>query len=213
MTPTEQSAEGAEISVLFLDIGGVLLTNGWDRHARRAAAEEFGLDYEEFDERHHLIFDTYEEGQIGLEEYLRRAVFHRERAFSVEQFQDYMLSRSEELPATMELMRRVGRLTGLRLGAISNEGRELTEHRIRRFGLRQFMDFFICSCFVHSRKPDPDIYRMALDVAQVAPENSAYVEDRPLLVQVASELGIHGIHHTDADSTRRALAELGVEVD
>ena len=47
------------LTTLFLDIGGVLLTNGWDRGIRVHASEKFGLDYKEMDERHHLTFDTY----------------------------------------------------------------------------------------------------------------------------------------------------------
>ena len=80
------------ITTLFLDIGGVLLTNGWDRQARRLAAERFQLDHGEFDERHHLTFDTYEEGKLSLDEYLDRVVFFGERAFSREAFKAFMFS-------------------------------------------------------------------------------------------------------------------------
>ncbi|MEJ2555063.1 MAG: HAD family phosphatase, partial [Anaerolineae bacterium] len=74
------------ITTLFLDIGGVLLTNGWDHNMRRKAAEIFGLDYEEMNERHHLTFDTYEEGKLNLYEYLNRVIFYQERPFSLEEF-------------------------------------------------------------------------------------------------------------------------------
>jgi len=198
------------IDVLLLDIGGVLLTNGWDRHARARAAETFGLDREEMDERHNLTFDTYEEGKLSLEEYLRRVVFHRRRAFSAEQFKRFMFEQTKPHGDAIDFFSALGG-RGVRIGAVSNEGRELTMYRIETFGLRRFMQFIIASCFVHFRKPDEDIYRLALDVAQVAPDRAAYVDDRAMYVEVAAGMGIRGICHTSLDATRRALAGLGLE--
>jgi putative hydrolase of the HAD superfamily len=204
---------GGKISVLLTDIGGVLLTNGWDADARRRAAGLFGLDGEEMDARHHLTFDTYEVGKISLETYLNRVVFYKPRAFTMENFRQFMLAQSQPLPDMIAFVRRLAQRNRLRVGAVSNEGRELTEHRLRSFGLTEFMQFFICSCFVHFRKPDEDIYRLALDVAQAAPDEVAYLDDRAMFVEVARGLGIHSIHHTDLATTRQALAAVGLAVD
>jgi putative hydrolase of the HAD superfamily len=199
-----------KISALFLDVGGVLLTNGWDRSMRERAAETFKIDYADMDERHHLIFDTYEEGKLSLDEYLHRVVFYQNRPFSGEEFKAFMFAQSQPYPQMIELVRGLKRSHGLKMAVVSNEGRELTVHRIQRFGLAEFVDFFIVSCFVHFRKPDADIYRIALDIAQVSPERVVYIEDRLMFVEVAQSLGIRGIHHTDYDSTRAALASLGL---
>lgn len=200
------------ISTLFLDIGGVLLTNGWDHTMRQKAAESFDLDYEEMNERHHLTFSTYEQGKINLDEYLSRVVFHQERSFPRQDFKDFMYAQSKSRPEVIGLVRALRTRYPLRIAAISNEGRELTFYRIRKFALGDFMDFFVCSCFVHYRKPDEDIYRLALDIAQVEPENSLYIEDRPLFVEVARSLGINGIVHTDLENTRAALESFGFSV-
>lgn len=205
MTPSQP------IRILFLDIGGVLLTNGWDRRARRRAAERFDLDPDAFDERHHLTFDAYETGGLTLDEYLRRTVFHQTRAFTPAAFREFMFAQSKPFPEMLDLCRRVKTRHRLRTAAVSNEGRELTEHRVARFDLGSLIDFFISSCFVHVRKPDTEIYRMALDVAQVPPEQAAYIDDRALFVEVARNLGIRGIHHEDAASTRDKLAALGLD--
>jgi putative hydrolase of the HAD superfamily len=198
------------ISTLFLDIGGVLLSNGWDRKARRLVGESFGLDYEEMDERHHLTFDTYEEGKLSLDEYLDRIVFYEERPFKRDDFRTSMFAQSRAFPEMIELISRLKTRHGLKVAAVSNEGRELNEHRIRTFGLGRFIDFFISSSFVHYRKPDADIYRIALDIAQVAPEQVVYIDDRPMFVEVAATLGIHGIIHSYYATTRRGLAEFGL---
>jgi len=201
------------ITHIFLDIGNVILTNGWDRRMRRKAAEVFGLDYEKMDERHHLTFDTYEEGKLNLDEYLCRLVFYEKRPFKMEDFKAFMFARSKPFPEMIDLIRRLKIRYGLKVAAVSNEGRELTTHRIQTFKLTDFVDFFISSCFVHFRKPDADIYRIALDIAQVLPAHVVYLEDRDMFVDVAKELGIRGIVHKDYALTRDALAKMGLVLE
>jgi len=202
---------GISITALFADIGGVLLTNGWDRNARKKAAERFDLDYEEMDERHHLTFDTYEEGKLTLTQYLNRVVFFEDRGFGEDEFRAFMYEQSRPFTPMIDLLRELRERYRLKIVAISNEGRELTEHRIDRFGLNEFIDSFISSCFVHIRKPDEDIFRLALDTAQVPVENAVYIDDRAMFVQVAATLGLRGIHHRDTETTRDRLAELGLK--
>jgi putative hydrolase of the HAD superfamily len=202
----------APITTLFLDIGGVLLTNGWDRSIRTVASKKFGLDYAEMDERHHLTFDTYEEGKLSLDEYLNRVVFYQERPFSREEFKAFMYAQSQPFPEMIELVRGLKTKFSLEVAAVSNEGRELTAYRVQQFKLGTFIDFFVSSCFVHYRKPDADMYRIALDIAQVRPENVVYIDDRMMFVEVAQGLGIQGIIHTSFQSTRQALEEFGLKL-
>jgi putative hydrolase of the HAD superfamily len=200
------------VNTLFLDIGGVLLTNGWDHNARRKAAETFELDYEEINERHHLTFDTYEEGKLSLYEYLKRVVFYQERDFSLEEFKAFMFDQSQPYPEMIELVKALKDRYNLRTAAVSNEGRELTVFRIEKYDLHAVIDFFVSSCFVHYRKPDEDIFRIALDIAQVSPGQVAYIEDRPMFVDVAQGLGIHGVVHMDVHTTRESLDALGLSM-
>ncbi len=186
------------------------MTNGWDRKARRLAAETFGLDYEEMNERHHLTFDTYEVGKLTLDEYLDRIVFYEERSFTMDTFRTFMFDQSRALPDMIELVTRLKARHGLKIAAVSNEGRELNEYRIRTYKLGRCIDFFISSSFIHYRKPDADIFRIALDIAQVAPEEVFYIDDRPMFVDVASNLGIQGMVHTTYEQTRDMLASVGL---
>jgi putative hydrolase of the HAD superfamily len=202
-----------DISTLFLDIGGVLLTNGWDRAARQRAAEAFHLDHAEMDERHHLTFDTYEEGKLSLDQYLDRLVFYEPRLFTHQDFKAFMYAQSQPYPDMLALVSGLKARYGLRVAVVSNEGRELAEHRVKTFGLADFVDFFIFSSFVHFRKPDADIYRLALDVAQVPAVRTVYLEDRRMFVEVAGTLGIRGLHHTGYDSTRAALTGMGLALE
>jgi len=201
------------ITTLFLDLGGVLLTNGWDRTSRELAAKTFNLDRKEMDERHHLTFDTYEAGKLTLEQYLSRVVFYEERKFTEQDFREFMFAQSKGFGEMIEMVRTLKAQYKLKIAVVNNEGRELNERRIQTFKLNSFVDFFISSCFVHVRKPDADIYRIALDIAHVPGEQVAYIDDRLMFVQVAETLGIHGIHHTDYDSTCSKLAAVGLKLE
>lgn len=201
-----------QINTLFLDIGGVLLSNGWDRHARRRAVEQFNLDFEQVDERHHLTFDTYESGKLSLDQYLERVVFYEKRPFTPGEFKEFMFAQSMPIEDMIAFVGALKERYGLRTVAVSNEGRELTEHRIRTYRLDRIIETFISSCFVHFRKPDADIFRLALDTSQARPERTVYLDDRAMFVEVAQSLGIHGIHHVDPAATRRKLADLGLVV-
>ncbi len=199
-----------QINTLFLDIGGVLLTNGWDRKARQLAAATFNLDIEEMNERHHLTFDTYEEGRLRLDEYLERVIFYVKRPFSKNDFKEFMYAQSQPFPQMIDLIGEIKSRYGLKVAAVSNEGRELTEHRIKKFELDKTIDFFVSSCFVHFRKPDSEIYQVALDMAQVHPSQVIYVEDRALFVEIAQNLGFHCIQHKSVDATRDAFSSYGL---
>ena len=198
------------ITTAFVDIGGVLLTPGWDRPARTRAAKFFRLDAEDFEERHRMATDLYEVGRIDLTGYLDLVVFHEQRSFQRDEFRDFMFAQSFPLAPAIALARELKHQHGLRMVALSNEGRDLAQHRIHAFNLGAFTDFFVVSSFVRCRKPDREIYRMALDIAQVAPERVAYIEDRKMFAEIAAGLGMHAIHHVSVEGTRAALAELGL---
>jgi len=198
------------ITTLFLDIGGVLLTNGWDTELRKKTAAHFGLDYEEIYHRHHVTYDTYEEGKMSLDEYLWQIIFYEKRDFTPDDVKKYILEAAQPHQDMIDLVTRLKAVYGLRVAVVSNEGREVAEDRIERFNLKNFVDFFIVSAFVHFRKPDLDIYRLAIDVAQVKPQQVAYIEDRPLLCEVASRLGINSVLNRNATETREKLAKFGL---
>ena len=200
------------ITTLFLDIGGVLLTNGWDTALRKQTAAHFGLYYNEVDHRHRVTYDTYEEGKMAFETYLKQIIFFEPRTFAPEDVKKYILDQAKPYQDMMDLVKKLKVVYGLRVAVVSNEGREIAMDRIKRFHLKDFADFFIVSAFVHFRKPDLDIYHLALDVAQVNPEEVAYLEDRPLLCEVAAGLGINSVLHRNAADTREILAGMGLRL-
>ena len=187
-----------------------MLTNGWDRKSRAAAAKKFDLDLDDLSDRHRMTFDTYESGKLDLNEYLTRTVFYKERPFTMDAFKDFMYEQSEAFPDMIHLFRDLKAKYGLKIAVVNNEGRELNQHRIEKFKLYEFVDFFISSCFVHFRKPDADIWKVAMDIAQVPKEHVVYIDDRAMFVQIAEGLGLRGITHKAYDQTKAQLAALGL---
>ncbi len=205
--------KATEITCVFLDVGGVLLTDGWDHLARRRAAKNFKLEWAEMEDRHRLTFEIFEEGKISLEEYLSLVVFHQKRNFTRSQFRRYMFEQSKAFPDMIDLVAQLKLNLGLKIAIVSNEARELNAYRIDKFGLDRLVDCFISSCFVHIRKPDADIFRLALDIAQVRPARAVFIDNTLMFVQIAAGLGIQGVLHTDCVSTRAKLSHLGLNVE
>jgi putative hydrolase of the HAD superfamily len=199
-----------KITTLVLDIGGVLLSNGWGHIFRHQAAEKFHLDIPEMERRHILLFVVYEEGRITLDEYLERIIFYQKRDFTSKQFKDYMFSLTTSHPDMITLIKELKETYNLKIIAVSNEAKELNEYRIKKFQLNSFIDFFISSCYFHIRKPDSTIFRLALDGAQVSVKQIVYIDDVQMFVDVAKDMGIKSIQHIDYSSTSDALAALGL---
>lgn len=198
------------IRTIFTDIGGVLLTNGWDHESRRIAAEKFELNAKETDDRHHLAFDVYETGRMTLDEYLEYTVFYQSRNFSKDDFKQFMYSCSRPYQEMIRLLITIKEKYKLKIGVVSNEGRELNNYRVKKFRLNEFVDFFVSSSYVHLKKPDKDIFKLALDLSQTSINEIVYIDDRALFVQVAESLGIKGVVHSQAKETREALEKLGL---
>jgi len=201
------------ITTLFLDIGGVLLTDGWDHHARKRAAKQFKLNWWQMEQRHSLNFNIYEEDKLTLDEYLGWLVFYQKRPFTRAEFRRFMFAQSKPYPGMIELIRKLKAKYDLKIIVLSNEARELNAHRIRTFKLDEFVDAFVSSCFVHLHKPDEAIFRMALDIAQTPARQIIYIENTPMFVQIAEGLGIRSILHTDYKSTCAKLSALGLMTD
>jgi len=198
------------ITCLFVDVGGVLLSNGWDQGSRKLAAKAFHLDWNEMEERHLMNNDLLEIGKLSLEDYLSRVVFYKKRAFTRGKFRDFIFTQSKSYPEMIELIRELKARYGLKIAVVSNEARELNSYRIEKFRLNEFVDFFVSSCYVGLRKPDEAIFCLALDLSQTPPSKIVFIDDRSMFVEIARGLGMGGIHHEDFMSTRKKLASLGL---
>lgn len=197
------------IKALFWDIGGVLLTNGWDRDQRAGVIAQFGLDAEEFSERHKLAAPELERGRLSLEDYMAQVVFYQPRDFGPDDFRAAMEVQSQPLPGSLELARDLS--AGHRMYSLNNEGHDLNAYRIRTFGLSDVLLGFFTSCYLGVMKPNPAIYRLGLSLAQVEPGQAVMIDDRAQNVEAARSVGMQGLRFTSPEQLRADLAALGVE--
>lgn len=197
-----------QVQILFWDVGGVLLTNAWDRQERQRAIDQFHLQKDDFEARHKQAVSDFETGKITLDEYLQRTVFYQSRTFSRDDFRSYMLSQSKPKPEIVELARTLaGKCI---MSTINNESRELNEYRIRTFELKQIFDLFVSSCYVGLRKPDERIYRLALDLVQKTPDEACFIDDRPENIEAARKVGMRTILMQDLPQLKKDLQSVGV---
>jgi len=201
-----------EVTTLFFDVGGVVLTNGWDRGQRRRAVEHFALDWEEFSDRHDMVASQLETGTLTLGEYLERTVFYRPREFDPEAFTAYIQEQSQALPGMLELLGDLTATGRYYMATLNNESAELNRHRIETFGLRGYFDAFFSSSSLGVKKPDKAIYDMALAITMRSPGETVFIDDRELNLHCASLEGMRTVLHRDADQLRHDLGAMGVEI-
>ena len=194
-----------KIKVVFMDIGGVLLTNGWDHESREKASKVFDFDFTEMNILHNFIYNVFEIGSISLDEYLDTVLFHQPRNFSKADFKQFMLKESVELPNMLEWSKSWKKQIDLPVFALSNENKELNDYRIKTFNLHDLFDGFFSSCYLKMRKPDPGIYKTAMEIAQVKPDECLYLDDRPMLIHAAKKLGMNTILHEDFETSKDIL--------
>ncbi len=201
----------ADVKALFWDNGGVILTNGWDRGSREKAVEKFHLDWDDFEDRHELMLNAFECGEVSLKEYLQRTVFYRERPFTFEEFRQFMFEQSQLMPQGMAVLAELAQTGRYLQAALNNESLEINDYRVHTFHLGDYFKAFFSSCYLRVRKPNRGIYSLALKITQCEPEECVLIDDRGLNLECAHEMGMHTIQYRDATQLRRDLAAIGVD--
>jgi putative hydrolase of the HAD superfamily len=209
--PTRWRSNLPKISAVFTDVGGVLLTNGWDHGQRSRLVEKFSLDPTDFEGRHQMLAGALDNGQLDIDQYLDRTIFYRPRPFRKQEVRDFMYSQSEALPGSLELLDRLAAAKRVFLATLNNESRDLNLYRIEKFGLRNYFCAFFSSCYLGVSKPHPEIYQLALDLSQRQPHECVFVDDRSLNLECARRLGLHTIQFLNAKQLESDLHSLGVE--
>ena len=198
------------IAAIFWDVGGVILSNGWDQSARNEAARRFSLDASDLEKRHRGAEVELETRQITFETYLDRTVFFRERPFTRDEYKNFIFAQSRENKETHALLDELTASRRYFLATLNNESEELNVYRIRKFDLTRNFASFFTSCYLRVRKPDPLIYELALGITQRAPEQCIFIDDRPAHLEPAKALGMGTILFQSAEQLRASLAESGV---
>lgn len=197
--------------VILFDVGGVLLTNGWDHCERAHVLESFHVDVAEFEARHPKSYSAWEIGAISVQSYLDATIFYEPRSFSQDEFFAAICSQSKILPdGALGILGELAASNQCLLGALNNEARETNDYRFDRFGLRHLLKVALSSCYLGLRKPDAVIYKTALDILGRSAERILFIDDRAGNVTAAQDQGMKAIQFEGAEALRRELVRLEV---
>jgi putative hydrolase of the HAD superfamily len=196
--------------VLAWDVGGVLLSNGWDVVHRSEASVLFGFDAAAVEARHIAVQEAFERGQMTMDEYLDFTVFYEPRSFGRSEIREHIFACSTAHTDTLEFASRLAKTGRFRMVTLNNESIELNEHRIERFGLRRSFSAFFTSGYLGRRKPDPEIFAQVCSILHKPPEAIIFIDDRPENVAAAASFGMTALHYRDLPQLQRDLGSLGV---
>jgi putative hydrolase of the HAD superfamily len=204
-----------KITTIFWDLGGVVLTNAWDHEQRVKVLNEFDITSEEhlneFSDRHREVAASFESGKFSLLDYLNLTLFGMPKVFTHEQFKEKMFEQSRTLPG-LEVLKQVSASGKYFLASLNNESLELNEYRIRHFKLDDHMNAFFSSCYLSLMKPNPEIYRAALNIAHRKASECLFIDDRAQNIESARRCGLNAIHYRDPEQLGKELDQFGVSI-
>jgi putative hydrolase of the HAD superfamily len=197
--------------VVLFDIGGVLLTNGWDHEERSLVFGKFGIDRADYETRQREPYPAWDTGKITVDDFLDATVFYKPRAFTRKEYWQTILAQSQILPdGAMGILAEISVSNKYLVGALNNEPRETNEYRFEHFELGRYLRVRLSSCYLGLHKPDPAYYRRALDILGCPPERVLFIDDRKENVAAAQALGIRALLFAGEKKLRAELSELEV---
>jgi len=204
----------SSIRTVFWDVGGVILTNGWDLTQRTRVLSRLGVDLEAYEEIHERVNYYWERGLINAEDFFMQTVLRTNPKLNLtfDLLWPQVCAESKVLHAEcLDILAELKEQRKFRLATLNNESRELNEHRLNAFKLRSLFDYFICSGYVHEMKPNPGIYRSAIDISGYAPERALFIDDKPENCEAAISLGMQAIWFQSPLQLRQELAQRGIK--
>ena len=197
--------------VILFDVGGVLLTNGWDHKERATVIQSFNLDLSAFEARHPDANEAWEKDEIDAQRYLDQTVFYEPRGFSHKEFLDAIFAQSIPLEdSALPVLQDLSASQKYLVGSLNNEAREPNDYRFTRYDLRRYFEIAFSSCYVGLRKPHPEIYQRAIDILGRPAERILFIDDRQSNVDAAASTGLKAIRFIGEQDLRRQLKELTV---
>ncbi len=104
------------------------------------------------------------------------------------------------------------RLSGVKLGLLSNMHPEMVAHCRKQFSWLMNFDFVTFSGEVRLIKPDPEIYQHTLRGLGVTACEALFLDDREINIRAAQALGINALRFESTEQLRRELESVGFPV-
>ncbi|MBS1988866.1 MAG: HAD-IA family hydrolase [Cyanobacteria bacterium SZAS LIN-3] len=200
----------ANITTIFFDVGGVLLNDGWNHISRKNAADEFGLNFEELENKHAPLADDLDTGKLSVNEYIDKAIFYQPRKFSKSDFYQFMKEQSVAKEDSIALAATLAAQKKYLMATINNESTDLNNFRIEKFKLAPYFSAFFSSCFMGLKKPDQAIFDRVLSITQKKAPETVFIDDRENNLVAPRSLRMNTIRFESVQQVTKELAELGV---
>jgi FMN phosphatase YigB (HAD superfamily) len=199
------------IKTIFWDVGGVLLTNGWDKGQRTEVLTRLGVDLADYESRHDEANYFWERGLSTAEHFFNLTVLNQNPQLTFSELWPQVCAESRILhPGSLNVLGELATSKRYKLATLNNESRELNAHRLDGFRLRPFFDYFICSGYVHEMKPHPGIYQAAIEISGHVAETALLIDDKVENCEAAAALGMQTVCFESPAQLRDELAQLGV---
>jgi len=202
----------ANISTIFFDVGGVLLSDGWNHISRKKAAEQFSLDFDDLEAKHAPLADALDTGQLSVNEYIDKTVFYQSRSFSKIDFYQFMKDQSQPNSDTLALAAALAAQDKYFMATINNESAELGVYRIEKFKLASTFSVFFTSGFIGLKKPDSPIFERVLQITQKNATETVFIDDRDSNLVAPRHLKMNTIHFENVQQLTKDLANLGINI-
>ncbi len=213
--PGEHVSPAPRVRTIFWDIGGVILTNGWDLHQRARVLAELGVDLKAYEAVHDSVNYYWERGLIRARDFFEQTVLrpNEKLGLTFDALWKLVCGESRVIhPECLAMLDALKASGSYRVATLNNESPELNEYRLDTFGLRERFDYFICSGYVHEMKPLPGIYRTAISTSGHCPEETLFIDDKQENCDAAVALGIRAIRFESPEGLRFALAQHGIHL-
>ena len=194
--PVGAGASSGTIRTIFWDVGGVILTNGWDRLQRTRVLGRLGVDLAGYEEMHARANYYWERGLITAEDFFTQTVLRQNPRLNLtfDILWPQVCAESKVLHAgCLDLLSQLKQASKWRLATLNNESRELNEYRLDNFKLRSLFDYFICSGYVHEMKPASAIFESAIDISGFPARSALFIDDKVENCKAAEAAGMHSI--------------------
>jgi putative hydrolase of the HAD superfamily len=204
-----------KINTIFLDIGMVLVGLNYEP-ALQTLSDLNGLPADEITHRleNHSGIRDYEKGLLTTEEFFEQLTDLLGIDASLEMFKGIWTSvlvvdgeGSQDLLSS-ELFQQLRR--NYRVIALSNTNEMQFSYLSRIHPLITQFDDYVLSYQVGHLKPDPEIYRVALQKSGALPEESLFVDDLVENIKVAEQIGMTGVVFKGEPQLIEDLEELGI---
>jgi len=208
-------SEAAGIKALIFDLGNVLIdfdhmiaARKISRFTNMAPEDIFNLFFDS------SLTASFEEGRVSPRDFFSGVKKRLNLKLDYEQFVpiwNEIFFLSEKNRAVYDLAKSLE--SRYKLSVLSNVNFLHLEHLKKKFQIFDAFHNVIASCEMGFMKPDPAIYKKALEILGVEAAGAFYTDDRAELTEKANELGIRSFVFTGVEQLRKDLRAVGISTN